>query len=1422
MSVRWLKRSNFGTPKTGASGTRSRKPLNFESLEPRNLFATCDATIDSNWDTFGNGVAHTGYVPGSIGTQFDGKVAWSREGYRRAVIHDGLAYMIWGSTLHAMDLQTGVDLWTRVFGTEPFGVLGGGLSFDGGNLFFVGQEKDYALLYSVNANTGEINWATQVGTQGLPGFPPVVANGMVFAQGGYGGGLYGVNRNDGSLKFAVKISDSGSLSPAIYNGRLFTSAGDLFAERSLETGEALWSLKIDDGAKTSIFTNTAVVVADGIAYVVGTNGYNKVPIAIDLTTRTIRESMGDYAPLFGPAVAHGRFYLDTGSEVSQFAARSGVRYPSYAIPSAFNPSSNSQPIVTDDAVLSSSGDKTYIFDRTTRKLLLTLPVGGELSLANNTLLVHPSTGGKLFAFSLCNSQAVRLSAPLELEETAGVMEATVNIGTKLPTNLQVQLSSSNPALLKLPGSVVIPAGQTSITFPINVTNNLDRNGEAKIQITASAPNYLSSKLLINVKDDESAAASNVSDAWKEFNQGINRSGYYPGELGTYLPKQPTWSTTAGASALSISSDILFSGKVGLDAHTGKTLWRNESARTGVNVDGELYFLNNAASNGGTLYSLDAESGAIRWATPGAARNISVTDEWLLVATDYSIYRVNRASGIVEFPEVVSARSSTIYQNSLLVAGAAYNLNDLSLRWRHLPEQAQDIEYGDLTAANGRVAANTGQGLRVYDIETGRELWRVNGRFIGQPAMDNESLFVIQLGLVIQFDAATGKRVRTFDAGRLLRANQPIITDDAIIVTSEDRNYPSESRTYVFDRESGQVKHWFPTGGKAYLTRNFIYLADATGIRAYALKSSPALVLTVPELLREDHAPQPYSAQISIPKAQKSDLVVAFHSDLRSRFVLPDVVTIPAGQTSAEFPITVVNDAFDNIKSSGYIQATAIDFRSSVSVVSVADDERPVDGSIPGDWSMSGVDLARSGYVPGTIGTLPFPVVRWRNQSIEQGGNAVASNGQVFVRTYGPVKNGNHSPVLLAFDSTTGKLNWQLGFEQLTAISALTAADGRIYVAFVFKKELHVLSIDQKTGALQWRFNYGQAPESLVLAEIVVNDGVVLVPIRTIGLLGLAQASGERLYLSTFSSRATWSPAVVNGRVFIWDRQTFREIELKTGVEVWKKEIFIYEPWDRYSVPAVSDDTAILNNEGRLVALDLKTRTVRWTIQTMVFGHVVIAGDKVFAAEFDLIRTFDLKTGTALLEVYTHPEQGAFQYLYQMNVTDDAVIAQATSGNVFVFSRRTSELLWKFHGDSSLINLADDTLYLLSSKELVALSLRSASSYTKADVNGDNLVTPLDALMIINHLNRPTSNFGPRLDVSSDGSVTPLDALLVINLLNKISETMSGEGEISAQPQIDRDEMELESLDSFFESSFENSLAVDWTNLRHKNKLMFQP
>jgi hypothetical protein len=63
----------------------------------------------------------------------------------------------------------------------------------------------------------------------------------------------------------------------------------------------------------------------------------------------------------------------------------------------------------------------------------------------------------------------------------------------------------------------------------------------------------------------------------------------------------------------------------------------------------------------------------------------------------------------------------------------------------------------------------------------------------------------------------------------------------------------------------------------------------------------------------------------------------------------------------------------------------------------------------------------------------------------------------------------------------------------------------------------------------------------------------------------------------------------------------------------------------------------------------------------------------------------------------------------------------------------------------------------------------------ADVDGQNGVVPLDALIVINDLNtqgarplptpRDSNRPPPYLDVNGDGHVAPMDALIVVNLLN---------------------------------------------------------
>jgi hypothetical protein len=83
-----------------------------------------------------------------------------------------------------------------------------------------------------------------------------------------------------------------------------------------------------------------------------------------------------------------------------------------------------------------------------------------------------------------------------------------------------------------------------------------------------------------------------------------------------------------------------------------------------------------------------------------------------------------------------------------------------------------------------------------------------------------------------------------------------------------------------------------------------------------------------------------------------------------------------------------------------------------------------------------------------------------------------------------------------------------------------------------------------------------------------------------------------------------------------------------------------------------------------------------------------------------------------------------------------------------------------------------------------------------DVNADGYVSPLDALMVINHLNTNGSerltgytHVAPFIDVNMDGFVAPIDPLLVVNHLNLNSTANtgapgSGEGEGTAASLLD--------------------------------------
>ncbi len=103
---------------------------------------------------------------------------------------------------------------------------------------------------------------------------------------------------------------------------------------------------------------------------------------------------------------------------------------------------------------------------------------------------------------------------------------------------------------------------------------------------------------------------------------------------------------------------------------------------------------------------------------------------------------------------------------------------------------------------------------------------------------------------------------------------------------------------------------------------------------------------------------------------------------------------------------------------------------------------------------------------------------------------------------------------------------------------------------------------------------------------------------------------------------------------------------------------------------------------------------------------------------------------------------------------------------------------------------------------------AAASTIPQDVNGDGDVTALDALVVINHLNRMSAegthsvlDTNTRMDTNGDGHVSAGDALSVINYLGQMSQAEQGpvESEYIGQSDDDDDgDLVLEALDLVLE------------------------
>ncbi|MCX6839307.1 MAG: M36 family metallopeptidase [Verrucomicrobia bacterium] len=102
---------------------------------------------------------------------------------------------------------------------------------------------------------------------------------------------------------------------------------------------------------------------------------------------------------------------------------------------------------------------------------------------------------------------ITLAAPAVMAENAGTVTAagTVTLGGQAPANMSLALSSSSTASLTVPATVTVLAGQSSATFAITVVDDSTPEANAAVTLNASFAGLTEGTANVSVRDDEAVS-----------------------------------------------------------------------------------------------------------------------------------------------------------------------------------------------------------------------------------------------------------------------------------------------------------------------------------------------------------------------------------------------------------------------------------------------------------------------------------------------------------------------------------------------------------------------------------------------------------------------------------------------------------------------------------------------------------------------------------------------------------------------------------------------------------------------------------------------------------------------------------------------------------------------------------------------------
>ena len=553
---------------------------------------------------------------------------------------------------------------------------------------------------------------------------------------------------------------------------------------------------------------------------------------------------------------------------------------------------------------------------------------------------------------------------------------TVSIsGTRL-TSLIVSLSSNTTSRLTVPATVTITAGATSANFTLSTVNNALTDGNATVTVTASASGFTGTGSTTSVVDNDlhhyvinaiaspqtrGAPFSVTITAQNIGNQTITgytstaaMSAAGAGGADSITPTTTTAFTagvwTGNVTVNTFDTNVVLTASDGA-GHTGASnafnvgtgalhhfAWNSQAARA-----------RNAAVNA-TLTAQDAGNNAVTGFTGTAAlncgsfsRNVGTGTASSTVLPLYTYYEDQRSQCIYLQSEVGAA--GTIKGMTLNVTTLpGQTMNNWTIRMKHTALSSYATASWESTGWTTVYQANqtiSTTGLTTFtfttpfvydgvsnlmvDFSFNNSSWTSAGAVVYTTTSPTRSIHYYT-------DSGYGDPLTWSGTTSPTPLNSSVLPNLQFVLDLNVSMTPTVTGNFTSGTWSGPIViQQFASAVTLRADDGAGHIGDSN-----AFDVTGTLALSVPPSAPEDSAP--LTGTVSVPAAPAGNLTVTLTSSDATAATVPATVTILSGQTSATFPITIIDDVAIDGTQVATITAHINNWTDATANISVLDNE----------------------------------------------------------------------------------------------------------------------------------------------------------------------------------------------------------------------------------------------------------------------------------------------------------------------------------------------------------------------------------------------------------------------------------------------------------------------------------------------------